>query len=382
VTAELTRKRFVQLAGTAALSMPLLSSSSSDPFVLAPDEMVWARIPGASLAYITSGAVLARSFGMRNKAARQPVTDATIFEAASVSKPVYTYAVMALVREGKLDLRRPLDDYLEKPYPIADERGAKITAHHVMTHTSGLPNWRPHDSGSPTLSFDPGTQYQYSGEGYYFLQTVVEQITGLGTGAFMRGVLDGLGMQRSSYVWLDSYATDCAAPYGSDGAALTPDTRVMGEQMVAAGKARGRPFVDWKTAEVLVQLPRLKPPWQPVPHNAMPNAAWSLLTTARDLAKFVTTLLRSPDHPMLVPQIRMKPGIYRGLGIELQIDGSRRGFFHTGSNPGFKTVIFGDLATQRGVVSMCNSVNGFVFDMHVIDDTLGEQPAVFYLEEP
>jgi CubicO group peptidase (beta-lactamase class C family) len=362
--------------------MPLRTSAASDPFANVAEEMIWAGVPGASLAYIDAAVIVTQGFGTRNKAARQPVTDKTIFEAASVSKPVYTFAVMSLVREGKLDLRRPLDDYLDKPYPIADPRGTKITAHHVMTHTSGLPNWRPHDSEALTLAFDPGTRYQYSGEGYYFLQTVVEQISGLGTGAFMRRALDGLGMKHSSYVWLDSYAADCAAPYGNQGQALRPDTRIMGEQLVAAGKARGRPFADWKTAEVLAKLPSLTPPWQPVPHNAMPNAAWSLLTTAGDLAAFVATLLRSPSDPMLVPQIKMQAGIYRGLGIELQIDGVRRGFFHTGSNPGFKTVIFGDLATKRGVVTMSNSTNGFVFEMHVIDDTLGEQPAVFYLEEP
>ena len=370
------------MTGACLLSLPLGARAADVTFASVPDEMRWAGVPGASLATLDGGAIVAAPFGMRNVAARLPVTASTIFEAGSVSKPVFTYAVLGLVGAGKLDLRRPLDAYLPVPYPIDDPRAKEITAHHVMTHTSGLPNWRPGDVGPLSLGFSPGTRYLYSGEGYYFLQTVVEHITGMSTGEFMRRALDTLGMHRSSYVWRDEYAADCALPYGQNLRPLSPDSRLVGEQLIAMGDAVGRPFETWTTSQALAALPRLTPPLKAVPHNAMPNAAWSLFTTAGELAKFVQALVHEPNHPMLVPQLQMSTYVWRGLGIQLQRWGGRTAFFHTGSNPGFKTAIFGDISGDRGVVSMANSNGGFVFEMHVIDSALGEQPAVFYLEEP
>jgi len=66
-----------------------------------------------------------------------------VFEAASLSKPVMAYAVLKLADAGKLDLDKPLSQYLDKPYIDNDERLNLITARRVLTHTTGFPNWRP-----------------------------------------------------------------------------------------------------------------------------------------------------------------------------------------------------------------------------------------------
>ena len=378
---RLSRRRFFEIAGI--LSLPLTAHADTDVFAHAREEMRWAGVPGASIALISATGTTTAQLGLRNIAQELPVTVDTIFEAGSTSKPLFSYAVLELVRAGKLDLHKPLDSYLPASYPIADPRGRSITAHHVLTHTSGLPNWRPRDTGPLALSFAPGTAYQYSGEGFYFLQTVVEQITGLSTAQFMRQTLDALGMRRSSYIWRDAFATDCAQPYGLRQQPLSPDTRLMGQELLAMGKAANDPFATWKTKRVLAALPHLKPPWAPVPHNAMPNAAWSLLTTAGEYAQFVRTLAAQPDHPMLQPQLKISDYVWRGLGIALQRqEGVTTAFFHTGSNPGFKAVMFGELRTGRGAVSMSNSDRGFPFEMHVVESALGQQPAVIYLEEP
>ncbi len=344
--------------------------------------MRWAGVPGASLATLSATSIDSASFGLRDVAARLPVTQATLFEAASLSKPVFAYAVLGLVHAGHLDLERPLDSYLPSPYPIDDSRGSQITARQVLTHTSGLPNWRPGDKGPLKLQFTPGSQYLYSGEGYFFLQTVVEHITSTSTEEFMRATLDELGMEASSYIWRASDLANCALPYGQDGKALSHDTATMGQQLIAMGKAVGQPLATWRTAQSLAALPRLHPPLAAVPHNAMPNAAWSLLTTAHDYARFMQGLLRQPKSPMLQPVVQVSDYIWRGLGLSLQKDDGVSGFFHTGSNPGFKSVMFGDLRSGRGVVSFTNSDGGFPFNMHVVDDELGAQPGVFYLELP
>lgn len=375
------RSAFAALAATALAAAGPSARLRAAGLSLVSQEMQWAGVPGASLAMIRDTSVAAAHFGVRDAATRAPVTADTIFEAASLSKPVFAFAVLALVRAGKLDLDRSLDAYLPQPYPIADPRGKAITARHVLTHTSGLANWR-HAAGEPLkLHFSPGTRYRYSGEGFYFLQTVEERITGRSTSQFMRAALDRLGMRRSSYVWRRSYARDAALPYGLNGRPLRHDTALLGDELIAAA-ADTKPLSAWTVADALAALPRLRPPRAALPWNAMPNAAWSLLTTGSDYARFVQALLQHPDDPMLRPAVRVGRYVWRGLGIALQKRGAALSFFHTGANPGFKAVMFGDLRAKRGVVSFTNSDGGFPFNMHVVERVLGDQPAVFDLEQP
>ncbi|MDQ6825543.1 MAG: beta-lactamase family protein, partial [Candidatus Eremiobacteraeota bacterium] len=336
-------------------------------------EMRWCGVPGASLATVNRNEIEASQFGLRDVAARLPVTAGSIFEAASLSKPVFAYAVFSLVRAGGLDLDRSLDSYLPSQYPISDSRAKTITARHILTHTSGLPNWRQGDIAPLKLSFAPGTRYQYSGEGFYFLQTVVEAITGKSTEHFMRTTLDELGMHDSSYIWRESNRTNYARPHGGDAPPNSLDTAQLGRQLTQAGRGAGKPLEAWQTADALAALPRLHPAQVSAPHNAMPNAAWSLLTTANDYARFVRALLQQPQHPMFHPVVRITDYIWRGLGISLQKDGDALAFFHTGANPGFKAVMFGDFATKLGVVSFTNSEGGFPFNMHVVEDAVGPQ---------
>jgi CubicO group peptidase (beta-lactamase class C family) len=344
--------------------------------------MRWTGVPGAAFARIDRSSIHCTALGLRDVATRLPVTTSTLFEAASLSKPVYAYAVLQLVARGTLDLDRPLDTYLPAPYPIDDPRGSAITARHVLSHTSGLPNWRHAANDSLSLAFTPGTQYRYSGEGYYFLQTVVEQVTGEPTARFMRSALDDLGMRDSSFIWLDADAANCALPYDMDGKALRHDTALLGQQLIAIGQTRSKPLADWKTSDVLAALPSVRPTVGALPWNAMPNAAWSLLTTVRDYARFVLTLLDQPGHRMFTPVIQLTNYIWRGLGVALQKRGGTIAFFHTGANPGFKAAMFGSFETGRGVVSFANSDGGFPLNMHVLEDAVGVQPAILYLEQP
>src|SRR6185295_2724162 len=99
----------------------------------------------------------------------RPVDPRTIFEAASISKPIVALGALDLVRRGALSLDTPLDAYLPEPYLPVDRRASTITARMVLGHTTGFPNWRPR--GEPlALLRDPGTRFGYSGEGYVYLQ--------------------------------------------------------------------------------------------------------------------------------------------------------------------------------------------------------------------
>jgi CubicO group peptidase (beta-lactamase class C family) len=137
-----------------------------------------------------------------------PLNPGTIFEAASLSKPVFAYMVLRLADRGEFDLDRPLHEMLEYPRLAHDERYKRITARIVLSHGTGLPNW---GGEKLTLRFDPGTDYGYSGEGFVFLQKTVERVTGRSLDELARReVFEPLGMTRSSYVWQERFAGNAA----------------------------------------------------------------------------------------------------------------------------------------------------------------------------
>ena len=189
----------------------------SDLETLVPELLIKARVPGLQIALIREGKIIwDKGFGVKNAKTKEPVTRETIFEAASLTKPFFAYAVMKLVEEKILDLDTPLITYLpregiEKEIGHSlDEPGfhkewlEKITARHVLSHSSGLPHG---ERGKPfPLFFAPGSKYKYSAVGYYFLQLVVEGLKGEKLETIMKKyALDPLGMKNSCMIWKEEY---------------------------------------------------------------------------------------------------------------------------------------------------------------------------------
>jgi len=137
------------------------------------------NIPGLSIAIINNSKVVYRqTFGYANLEKKIPVTNKTIFEGASISKSVFAFFAMKHVEEGKLDLDKPLYEYLPYPDIEYDERYKKITARIVLSHRSGFPNWRENEKDKKLkIKFEPGTAYEYSGEGYQYLAMVLKHKT-------------------------------------------------------------------------------------------------------------------------------------------------------------------------------------------------------------
>jgi len=237
-----------------------------------PDLMSQADVPGLSIAVLRNGRTAwLHNFGIKNTKTEEPVIDATIFEAASLSKPVFAYAVLKLVDQGKLGLDVPLSTYLPKPYIERDDRLAKITARIVLSHRTGFRNWR--GDGNPlSIYFTPGERFSYSGEGFIYLQRVVEQVEGKPLNDIMTQlVFTPLGMASSSYVWRADFDERTAT--GHDGDATPQEL--------------------WK------------------PKDA--GAASTLNTTAHDYALFVAAILNGAGlkpatlHEMETPQIAVDP---------------------------------------------------------------------------
>src|SRR6516162_6749994 len=199
---------------------PELFSSTSAAKLQAdiPKLMKEGDVPGLSITLVRGGKISwQQNFGVKNEKTGQPVDDNTIFEAASLSKPVFAYAVLKLVEQGKIGLDVPLTSYLSKPYIAGDPRLQKITARLVLSHRTGFPNWR--GDGNPlTIHFAPGERFSYSGEGFVYLQRAVEQIEGKPLDEVMNAlVFTPLGMTSSSYVWRPDFDQRTATGHDSDG---------------------------------------------------------------------------------------------------------------------------------------------------------------------
>ncbi|MEL6273511.1 MAG: serine hydrolase, partial [Bacteroidota bacterium] len=122
-------------------------------------------IPGVSLAVIMDGKVVYdQVYGVQNNMGEEPVHELSLFEAASITKPVFAYAISRLVQRGEFDLDQPLYERLTFPELEKTPDYKLMTGRHVLTHTTGLPNW-----GARLLN-KPGTKYGYSGEGFEYLK--------------------------------------------------------------------------------------------------------------------------------------------------------------------------------------------------------------------
>src|SRR5262245_45118276 len=158
-----------------------------------------ALVPGAAAAIVRDGHLAeVAGCGVRHVRSPLPVDAYTVFDAASLSKPVFAYLVLQLVDQGKLKLDTLLADHLQS-YIVDDPRAASITSDHMLSHSACLPNWRNLDYPLRTY-FQPGERFSYSGEGFLYLQRVIEAVAGERLDGLAQSLVFGpLGMNRSSF---------------------------------------------------------------------------------------------------------------------------------------------------------------------------------------
>jgi CubicO group peptidase (beta-lactamase class C family) len=348
-----------------------------------------ASVPGLGMAVVDAGQVWTRGFGEAVEQPRQSVSDRTEFEAASLGKPVFAYAVLRLVDARVLDLDRPLFDYL--PTPEANNpRMKRVTPRHVLSHTTGLSNWRQ-QPGPLEPASDPGKTFSYSGEAYFYLQRVVETVTGKPFARVMREqVLDPLGMKDTSYVWLPAFESHMAAGY--DGQENRLDVlAAIGRRTLAIAEQWGTPLSDWRYEEAARAVPLINPQWPPLPLYMVPNAATSMLTTVSDYAKFLTRLVAPAGAPglelspagrsaMASPQVRLNSALSWGLGWGIQRDEHGDVLWHWGANNSFRNFVIADLANHRAVVVFTTSENGpRIYERVIVAVTGHDHPAFLWI---
>jgi CubicO group peptidase (beta-lactamase class C family) len=298
----------------------------------------------------------------------------TLFEAASMSKAVFAYGVLQLVERGVIGLDRPLAGYHRPPYLPPDPRIDRITARHVLTHTSGLRNWGEEgtaDTFRPT--FEPGSRVGYSGEGFFWLQLVVERLTGRGLDALLRAQLfEPAGMRHSMFA-LDQDATrNLAAGHVGGRRAAGQGMRDILGLVTPLAKQWNKPVRDWSHDDWLRSAAALDP-GRPTRRVRFQNAASSLYTTAADYARFLGLMMDGEPRAswqisdalrrqMISPLHAVQPdeALWRGLGWSIERCAGEVRFGHEGNNDGrFTAYSGGEARPGRGLVILTNADGGF-----------------------
>lgn len=315
------------------------------------------RVPGLAFAILRDGTVETRAVGVRDSSTGLPVDGDTIFEAASLSKPVFAYAVLQLVDAGQLSLDAPLS--LTVPDYVADDpRAATITLRQILSQSSGLPNWR---NGTTPLKtyFPPGERFSYSGEGFVWLQRVVEKVTGQPLNEVMtRLVFEPLNMGRSSYVWRPDFEADYARPHDAQG---VPGTKQRPSRAKSAATLHTTAADYERFLQAVLSGAHLKP-----------ETAKQWLQPQIGLRQRCIQCL-SADRPSADQHVAW------GLGWGLEPEGAM--FFHWGDNGGFKAFVVGSLKDRSAVVVFTNGANGMAIMPDVIAQLMpGDHPAFRWLD--
>lgn len=299
------------------------------------------HVPGLQLVHTKANKATTYMAGRLRHDSAATVTAATVFQAASLGKVVLAYLTLRLHDQGRLNLDRPLLSYAPYPRVQGQPYAARVTARMVLTHRTGLPNWADNPLGptwatSPlAFRFAPDSCWNYSGEGFVWLQKTLEHLTGepLETLA-QREVFGPLQMRRSSFQWQPRFAGNAAC--GHD--------------------AAGQPTQVRRFAE--------------------PYAAYSLLTTAPDYNRFLQALrtgrgLQPATAQLLTtaaneanrcgrPANPANPFVNWAVGVGLASTSAGPALWHWGDNDDFQGFFMVFPGRRESLLFFTNSASGLL----------------------
>lgn len=264
----------------------------------------------------------------------------TIFNVASLAKPITTLVALQLVSLGKWKLDEPIFNYWTDPDVKNDPRYKKLTTRFILSHQTGFSNWRYLNKDNKLkFEFEPGTKYQYSGEGFECLRKALEKKFKKTLEQLAKEfVFQPLNMGDTSYLWNEKlYTSRFAICYDGSGKHYS------------------------------------------VVKNQTINAADDLHTTITDYGNFLVSILKGGNlskdvyQEMIRPQVKTKDNKYFGLGFELYNLGNNEYVIsHGGSDNGTQCLTFLLPKTNQGIAIFTNSDVGY---------KLYDKLLVHYLEE-
>ena len=352
------------------------------------------QIPGASAAVFENGAVAWQwTYGVQSTASGVPVNRNTLFQAASLSKPVTAYVTMQMIEAGLLRLDDRLIDF-HRPDLLSDHAwSSQVTVRHALTHSTGLPNWPAREEDIVIEpEFEPGTAYSYSGQAYQWVQAAIERIAGTSLQHLCEQYLFApAGLDDMAMLWLPG-----RAPREALGHVLNDDRtnslepmlfdQVVGARLQQVSQRWQRPLAsftldDYRAAYRLIdnfgheRVDAIADYRWDRPQTALANAAASLRTTPADYARFLALMLPGPSadgllsatarDSMLTVQTERPPNRYHlpaGIGWGLERYEGRLVYHHWGMNgQSYVSNALGDPALRRTLCFMCNGSSGGPF---------------------
>ena len=228
---------------TVSLAQGVTDSASMQIQVAALELLQRAGEPGLSVVLIENCSVTWHGdFGTADKAQQKQVDPTTMFQFGSMSKPITAWAIMTLVQQKKIDLDAPVNQYLKSwKLKSAEFDPSQVTVRQLLHHSAGisLPSVSGVDFGGKvpslvdelsgmgpsktavTISEKPGVKFNYSGGGYAILQLLIEDVTGVRFGEYVRKkIFKPLGMTTATFSPDRKILSRTATPYDKAGAAL------------------------------------------------------------------------------------------------------------------------------------------------------------------
>lgn len=279
------------------------------------------------------------------------VSEQSIFQAASLSKPVFAYIVMKMVDAGEIDLDASISQYTDIDRFEDKEMAAKLTPRIVLSHQTGLPNWAVGPSSEEwptstiTFKYPADSCYAYSGEGYAFLQRAVEKIKGKSLDEVAREMVFGpLDMPNTSYGWLPQYDTIAVNGFNRSG----------------VNRGQGR--------------------------HPRENSAYTLRTNATEYSRFVNALMKgeglseAAHKEMFTHQVHAQRYAYEPRECDSTVFWclgfgavNEDYYWHWGDNGSFKALWLMHPATEEVFVYFTDSANGHDFLDPLLEQMFGEK---------
>ena len=298
------------------------------------------KIPSISIGYIENGKLQqVRAFGEQKP--NVPISNNSIYKVASLTKPITALVTLKLVEAGEWNL----DESISKYYVDAEVKDRpflhKLTTITILSQKSGLPNWRYlREDKKLVFEFEPGTKFQYSGEGFEWLRKALEKKFKKSLEEIAEEVLfSPLKMNDTHYYW-------------------TQDVNESRYAVESDTKGNPIPFEKYYQS----------------------NAAANLLTTVEDYGKFLVHILNKAGlstalyNDFIRPQTTVKDGINWGLGMQVFPDLPNNEFalVHTGGDEGTKCIAIVLPKSKKGLIVFINSENGLKIWKKIISEYLGD----------
>jgi len=287
--------------------------------------LVQEKVPALGLGIIQDGQLKEiQVLGNLKKGVSAPYN--SIFKVASLTKPIVALVTLNLISNGQLELDEQLYKYWIDSDLNNDKRYKKLTPRIILTHQTGFPNWRyMNKSNKLTFEFEPGTKYQYSGEGFEYLRKSIEVKLGKSIEQLADSLIFKPAKMTDTRFWWDSK---------------------MDKKRYAENHDKdGKQLETYKYYEA--------------------NAAANLLTTVEDYGNFIAYVLNGGGlsqnlfNEMTTSQIKLKENDYFGLGWEKLTNFSTGDYalLHTGKDGGVSTLAIMFPKTKNGYVIFLNGDN-------------------------